>query len=806
MANYLKITFLLIILYNSDLFTQTFTITGFVKEQNTNQPLAFANIKIANKTLGAAANINGEYILRLEKGNYKLITSYLGYVSDTLIINLEKDIFGTDFFLKKSSVSLPEITVVPGEDPAIGIIKKAIKEKHKRNEQIKSLVFEAYTKGVIRTPEPLNLTQGGARLNLGMGDSSKLPITGIIENQSIGYYEKPDNYKEIIIARKQSANIPSTFNLLTGGRAIQNFNDERINILNYPIPGPIADDALEYYDYYLINLSSINNQNVFEIELKTLNDSNPGFKGKLYVLDKTYDLIKIEFQLNDAANRGGILDSINFYQQLMPFNDSLYLPVDFRVNAEVNYLSLARLGFEMNTILYNYKINTNIGEDIFDKAIVKVLPTADDKAPGYWTNIQTIPNTNEENIAYEKIDSLNNVDTGPFENVSLLSGRINFDEIYSITGPAGLYHFNRIEGHTLNIGFYSNRALNKRLNSSVNLSYGFSDEKIKTHLYTKYYLGDYRTYSITFNAYNELKTLFGNSDNYNELTASVLSLISKYEFRNYYYSKGFEINIDGEVFSALSLNIGFQNTTDNNAETRTNVSLFKHDKKYSSNQPIYETKTNSLSVGFRLDIRNYIENGYFRRRITEGGSFAVLWGGIRFSDKDFLNSSQNFTQFTANSFGRIRTMGSSSLSFRVRGIYTNGALAFQDMYSLPGNISATASNYSFRTLNVNEIIGERVVAINLEENFGNELFKLFNIPGFKDWDIQLNAFFNAAYSVVGSNSKSILPFPVKEFTHPFYEIGFGLGHILIPIRLEFAWKLNYRGENNFRMGLNSSLF
>jgi len=806
MRNLFKIILFIILFFSSEVFTQTFTISGSVKELDTNQPLAFANIQIADKTLGAATNVDGKYILKLEKGNYKLITTYLGYVSDTLTIDLEKDISGMDFLLKKSSVSLPEITIVPGEDPAIGIIRKAIKEKQIRKEQIKSLLFEAYTKGVIRTPEPLNLTQGRAGLNIGMGDSLALPITGIIENHSTGYYEKPDNYKEIIIARKQSANIPSTFNLLTGGRAIKNFNDERINILNYPIPGPIADDALEYYDYYLINLSSINNQNVFEIELKTLSDSDPGFTGKLFVLDKTYDLIKIEFQLNDAANRGGILDSINFYQQLMPFNDSLYLPVDFRAKAEVNYLGLARFGFEMNTILYNYKINTEIDPDIFDKAIVKVLPTADDKDSVYWKNIQTIPNTKEENIAYEKIDSLNNIETGTFENVSLLSGRISLGENYSISGPAGLYHFNRIEGHALNVGFFSNNTLNKRLNSSFNLSYGFSDEKIKTHLYGRYYLGDYRTFRITFNAFNELKTLFGNSDNYNELTASVLSLISKYEFRNYYYSKGFDINFGGEVFPVLSLNIGFQNSTDNNAVTKTNVSLFNHDKKYSANPPIYETKINSLSLGFRLDIRNYIENGYFRRRITEGGSFAILSGEVTFSDKNFLNSSLDFTQYSVSSFGRIRTMGSSSLSFRVRGIYTNGTLPYQNMYSLPGNISATASNYSFRTLNVNEVIGERVVSINLEQNFGNELFKLFNIPGFKDWDIQLNAFFNAAYSVVGSNSKSILPFPVKEFTHPFYEIGFGLGHVLIPIRLEFAWKLNYRGENNFRIGLNTSLF
>ena len=148
---------------------------------------------------------------------------------------------------------------------------------------------------------------------------------------------------------------------------------------------------------------------MFEIKIKPLDSRNPGFIGKLYIIDKTFDLVKIDFQLNDAANRGGILDTINFYQQMLPFNDSLYLPVDFRAIAEINYLGLVRFGFEMNTILYNYKINTFIDDDIFDKAVIKVLPTADDKDTNYWKNIQSIPNTTKENLAYKKINSLNSI-------------------------------------------------------------------------------------------------------------------------------------------------------------------------------------------------------------------------------------------------------------------------------------------------------------------------------------------------------------------------------------------------------------
>ena len=128
------------------------------------------------------------------------------------------------------------------------------------------------------------------------------------------------------------------------------------------------------------------------------------------------------------------------------------------------------------------------------------------------------------------------------------------------------------------------------------------------------------------------------------------------------------------------------------------------------------------------------------------------------------------------------------------------------MYSLPGNINLTSKNYSFRTLLVNEVIGSNVTALNLEYNFRDEIFKLLNIPGLKKWEIQLNTFFNAAISEAESKTLTFIPVEVNEFKKPFFEIGFGLGHILLPMQVEFAWKLTHRGENNFRIGLNSFVF
>ena len=125
---------------------------------------------------------------------------------------------------------------------------------------------------------------------------------------------------------------------------------------------------------------------------------------------------------------------------------------------------------------------------------------------------------------------------------------------------------------------------------------------------------------------------------------------------------------------------------------------------------------------------------------------------------------------------------------------------------MPGNINLLSKSFTFRTLKINEIFGERVATLNLEYNFRDELFKLFGVPGFKDWEITLNVFFNSAVTEIGSESAVILPVEIKTFNKPFYEIGFGLGQGIIPFQLEFAWKLNYRGNNNFVVSLNTFAF
>lgn len=780
---------------------QHLIIKGKVTDKTTSQPLSFANIRVANSTLGSAANVDGEYEIKITQGTYKLIASFIGYYSDTLEVTVNQNISDINFNLLQTKVDLQEIVIKPGENPAIEIIRKAIEKRKVRNQKLQNYEVEAYTKGLIRTIEEIFAGNNSIGVGLGGSDTTELIISGILENHSRNYFEQPNQFKSIILARKQSANFPPSINTLTGGRLIQNFYDNDVNFLGRDLPGPISDNALQYYYFYIENVLAQNVKKVYQIHMEPDNPADPGFAGKVFIEDSTFDLIKVDLILNRAANTGNLFDTVNIYQQFDEYDNNI-MPVDYRLFVKANVLGLVRFGFELNTIMFNYKINKTLPEDIFNKAIVTVIPEADNVDSSYWKNTQTIPNTFEEELAYKRIDSLENIPKNFWDDFSFFNTRIGFSKNISISAPLGMYHFSRVEGHALDFGIFVDDALNRRFNSALKLSYGFSDKKFKQDFSGGYLLGKYRTWEIKINAFNKLNILFDESDNYGELFSTLVTLISKDEFRDYYYSKGFTVGLEGDVLPILKMRIGFNNKTDNNAYNTTDFSFFNKEKIYRPNPKIYETKINSVNVGFDIDFRNYIEDGYFRRRTSLGRSFILFSGDITYSNPDFLNSGLKFTTYELSSRVFLKTFKSAYLNLFVYARSNDGATPYQDLHALPGNIDIVFNPHTFRTLKVNEIIGDRILTFNFTHDFRDELFRFANIPGFKNWEIMLSLIFNAAITDVTNETSNILTNPVKIFKHPFYELGFGVGQGLLPFDLEFMWKLNYRNGNNFRIGLN----
>jgi len=799
----------LLFLITTNLIAQQFAIEGTITDRFTNHPLAFANIQVMNTSLGTSSNSDGKYLLRLEKGSYKIVASYIGYKSDTISLSVNMNL-PINFKLIHTSINLDEITVLPKENPANTIIKRAILAKNYRNEKLISYKFNAYTKGIIKSTKDISANSNSIGIGLGVKDTAELKITGILENESIGYFQKPNNYKEEIIAQKQSANFPSSINMLTGGRIIQNFYSDDIQFFGRELVSPIAENALEYYYYFIKDTLAIDNRNIFQIQFEPDYKSNPGFIGNLFITDSTFNLIKLDVNLNDAANPGGIFSRVNIIQQYLPYANSIYMPIDYRLFVIGNILGMAKFAFDIESVLYDYKINPKIDDNYFDMVVLKILPEAGKMDSSYWQNNQKIPNSLEEIEAYKRIDSVEAIPKTFADNFSWLSNYTWLSDNFSTVGTLNFYNFNKVEGHTLNGGIYYYNLFAKRLSSAIDFSYSFSDQKFKSSISASYLLGKYRTTEISFSAFNNLSVLFGESDEYGKLLSTLTSLLFHNDFRNYFYSNGFNFNITGAVFPILDLGIGFSNQTDKNSFVNTEFSFFRKDKFYEPNKLILEGKTVTFLTNFKLDFRKYIEDGFYRRRTAQGKSFFTIDGEAEFSNKSILTSTLDFQIYKLNLYVNLNSFKSTKYILEAKAFYSSDAIPYQFMEALPGNVSLLGKDFTFRTVNIFSTLGDRVFTLTSQYQFNDEIFKMLRIPFLENARLKLDAHFNIAWLSILDKTKKLNTISFQnsfpQFIEPLYEIGFGIGHQLIPLKLEFTWRLNHRNENGFVIGINSFAF
>jgi hypothetical protein len=100
------------------------TVQGRVKDAQTGESLPSANVTLVSTGLGAAADINGRYVIRnVPAGSYTIRASYIGYKSSEVHVDIQEGVNVTrDFALENVGIKGEGITVTAqaqGQNQAI---------------------------------------------------------------------------------------------------------------------------------------------------------------------------------------------------------------------------------------------------------------------------------------------------------------------------------------------------------------------------------------------------------------------------------------------------------------------------------------------------------------------------------------------------------------------------------------------------------------------------------------------------------------------------------------------------------------
>jgi hypothetical protein len=87
-----------------------YTISGYIKDAETGENLTGATVLIKGKRSGTTSNSYGFYSISLDPGPYHIVYTFLGYITQTITVNIEEDVT-LDIFLAPATEELHEITV-----------------------------------------------------------------------------------------------------------------------------------------------------------------------------------------------------------------------------------------------------------------------------------------------------------------------------------------------------------------------------------------------------------------------------------------------------------------------------------------------------------------------------------------------------------------------------------------------------------------------------------------------------------------------------------------------------------------------
>jgi hypothetical protein len=98
------------LILTSSIYAQRYTITGVVTSISSGDGLYGANVYLQGTNYGSTTDENGKYKITANKGNYKIVCSYVGYETESEEINLDQNI-QKNFRLKDRQFTLSVVVI-----------------------------------------------------------------------------------------------------------------------------------------------------------------------------------------------------------------------------------------------------------------------------------------------------------------------------------------------------------------------------------------------------------------------------------------------------------------------------------------------------------------------------------------------------------------------------------------------------------------------------------------------------------------------------------------------------------------------
>lgn len=758
--------------------TQAGILKGNLIDKKTGEPVPLVTIRVEGTGQSMLANEDGEYRVRLDPGFYNIKFSHVAYYTQVVPATVTDSTIVLDIELKSSLIEIPGTTVYNrAYEPGQEIIIKAIANKANLLRKIKNYQFDAYTRLVVKKKI----------------EEDSLIYFLLTETQLAGYWEQPNNYKEILLARKQSQNLKAENNMVTVGE-IFNFNANRLDFGSQQVVSPTATDALDFYNYYLLDTLFYDTLRVFELEIEPKSPANALFAGTILIADSSFAVMGVDVTFNEGFDAPYFSD-LKYEQKFAHFDNDIWLPIKIGYSGGIRVHSplIPDLDFKYQASLHKFTLNEGIHDSVFNDFVLEVAEQVDDYDSAQWFKGQIIPLTDEEQQGYKYIDSIENIPPSiPKRIIGLPLGIMAF-----ASTKYNFSHFSRVEGPYLGVGFNFDKISGTSL--FVKSGYSFDNEFWQNRYNLSYLLYSPVDFKINIGYHNEMthRPVMISSKNYNPTFTALTRKTDPYD---YYKEEGYNIGLSFRPVKKIKLGIDYLDVKQESVEKVSDYSfLFSKDREHRPNPNIVNGKLRTITCSFNYDSSPLWKN---KGKVEKTGALPqfIINAEVESAWPKFVDNDFKYHRVYSQLITRFRFLNLGISQLKINAGYSDRALPPQRYFTIDYGDMNFKGIVDFKTQGENNFIGDRALSIYYRHNFGGKLFQRLRIPLIKNTPISLFIYGGSFWTNFGDEAIQLPVSDHQTAKTPYTEIGFGIGRIPpIFLRTYFTWQLSDYETNKFTL-------
>ena len=739
-------------------------LRGSVVDAVDGEPLPHATVQVAGSTRGTVSNAQGQFLITLSGLPATLEVRYIGYHSRIVDVT-EQVLAGLQIRMEPATMQMDEV-VVTGENPAEGMVRKAIQARDRMMQHVTGTYADVYTRFLLY---------------------SDFDLVQMNESVRADWWSPSGGRREVVRAERVQPVRSGDFRFAQP-LPVPNFLDPDVQILGTRYAGPLHPDAIDLYQFTLGPARAYDGRRVLEVFFFPKNPTLPAFSGSMSLLDSTWAVLQVNARPWPGTDVVPPVQShdIQLEQRFVAIGETIWVPQSLIVQGSVAF---GRAGVGYPTARYQqvsglslHVVNPPVPDSLarpgpaevrdplltYNNDLFRRNPSYIPATPLEAEQIATMDPTMTLHRAFRGEGILANyasvdvtADTEPGED----PGNPRLDLAQRITG-GDWFWYNRVDGWHPGAGYGG--ALGD--GGLWRISGGYSVERrrptYKTEISIPWHLGPVRGF-VGFQAL-DATAVVARSEGLGRFVPGVATYLGWDDIYDYYDLRKQRISLDlplGRLPVLVSARLNNERHRSLDKKSDFNGWLFRNVQR--ENPSIVNGHLRSTELGLLIGDRD---------KASLDLSFEQSPGWRLSSDFRFTRIEARATA-RATTFYRRRSRP-NWMRVTVLGGTSNGSLPVQRQFSLSGSAGPFSEFSGFRTLPNGRFLADELLGVFWAHDFTTAPFEKLGLWGLAERGWGLHVFGGHAFSSDPD---------LGTFNGLHHELGAGLSYPFgLPFRIDVA--------------------